>query len=181
MQTAYCSACGTEMSAAAEACPKCGHPQLVVPQRGLTIRPTPGLIGPILTSSSRAISLAAAIKSFFQNYANFSGRARRSEYWFTALFVALVFIPLVLILSAATEAESSGVGFAASLLYFGWGFAVLIPGLAVSSRRLHDADTSFGYYFLILIPAAGPIILLIKLVEEGTPGANRFGDSPKFS
>jgi uncharacterized membrane protein YhaH (DUF805 family) len=181
MQTTYCSACGAEMSAAAQACPKCGHPQFALPQQALAIRPAPGLIGPMLTTNSQPMSLANAIKSFFHNYANFSGRARRSEYWFAALFATLVSISLFVFLSVATAVESDGLVVAASLLYFGWALAVFIPGLAVASRRLHDADTSFGYYFLGLIPFAGPIIILVKLVEEGTPGANRFGDSQKFS
>jgi uncharacterized membrane protein YhaH (DUF805 family) len=47
--------------------------------------------------------------------------------------------------------------------------------------RLHDADTSFGYYFIVLIPLVGIVLLIVKLAEEGTPGTNRFGESPKYS
>ena len=69
----------------------------------------------------------------------------------------------------------AGVGLLASL----WQLAVLVPGLAVAWRRLHDVDKGGPYYFMALIPIVGAILLLVQFAKEGTPGANRFGEPVK--
>jgi uncharacterized membrane protein YhaH (DUF805 family) len=104
-----------------------------------------------------------------KNYANFSGRARRQEYWM--FFLINLIISLVL-----TFIEIKMHIFGVSLLY---NLAVLIPSLAVAVRRLHDTDRS-GWWLLIgLVPLVGAIVLLIFFIIDGTPGNNRFGVSPK--
>ena len=162
------------------ACPECGHPNSAAPG------PTPssvgfaarGLLGPVLTVSSPPMQFGDAIRSFFQNYAVFSGRARRSEYWFAQLFIVLIGAPISILDAIVNPGEEFGFFTAIGLL---WSLAVFIPSLAIASRRLHDADTSFGYYFIVLIPLVGIILLIVKLAEDGTPGTNRFGESPKYS
>lgn len=176
METVYCSACGKVMSSAAHACPECGHPNSGGPAPVSAVGFVPrGLLGPVLTVASPIMPFGEAIKSFFKNYAVFSGRARRSEYWFAALFTWLISIPVSLL--DAIISPNAEIGLFTTL----WSLAILIPSLAIISRRLHDADTSFGYFFLVFIPLVGLILLIIKLVEEGTPGTNRFGPSPKYS
>ena len=180
METVYCSACGKVMSSAAMACPECGHPNSAAAgpapsSAGFVPR---GVLGAVLTVSSPPVQFGDAIRSFFRNYAVFSGRARRSEYWFAALFIALIGTPISVLDAIVNPGDEFGVFTVLGLL---WSLAVFIPSLAIASRRLHDTDTSFGYYFMILIPLVGAILLLIKLAEDGTPGTNRFGDSPKFS
>jgi uncharacterized membrane protein YhaH (DUF805 family) len=126
------------------------------------------------------MSFAAAIQSFFKNYANFKGRARRSEFWYSLLFVGVVAFVLGLVMPGTPTmlpdgTMIAGVGLLASL----WQLAVLVPGLAVAWRRLHDVDKGGPYYFMVLIPIVGAILLLVQFAKEGTPGANRFGEPVK--
>ena len=111
-----------------------------------------------------------AVRSVVQdNYANFNGRARRSEYWWFVLFNILVTIVAGII---DTVLQSIiGFGFVGVIV----GLGLLIPGIAVGARRLHDTDRS-GWWLLIgLIPIIGVIILIIWMATEGTKGDNRFG------
>ncbi len=108
-----------------------------------------------------------------KKYAVFDGRARRSEYWYFFLFnfIAGFVLGLVDIGLAAVL----GMGFLSGL----YGLAVLIPGIAVSVRRLHDTNRS-GWWLLIgLIPVIGALVLLFFMVQDSTPGKNQFGDNPK--
>ncbi|GAB3809780.1 DUF805 domain-containing protein [Micromonospora zhanjiangensis] len=124
------------------------------------------------------MSFAAAVRSVFSQYVGFSGRARRSEYWWFLLFAILVGIVASVLDSALGtkfdgSASSSGyIGLIVNLVF-------LLPSLAVSVRRLHDTDRS-GWWILIgLIPFIGAIVLLVFFVLAGTPGSNRFGPDPK--
>jgi len=181
METIYCAACGVQMSSEALACPQCGHPTSNQAPNAVMLNSNPDLIGPLLVTASPSMGFGDAVRSLFKNYATFSGRARRSEFWFAYLFQALVQSPIFLFQSIAQESGSSGVEALGAVIYLVAALGLLIPVLAVTSRRLHDAGKSFGYYLMFLIPFAGPIILIVKLAEEGTQGANRFGPSPKFS
>jgi uncharacterized membrane protein YhaH (DUF805 family) len=109
-----------------------------------------------------------AIASCYFNYATFSGRASRSEYWFFALYhVLLVMACFVLI--------PSGLGI--TLL---WLSAVgnFLPALSVLVRRLHDTDRSGWWYWISLIPLVGAILLLVWFCTRGTAGDNGFGPDP---
>ncbi|MEO8516184.1 MAG: DUF805 domain-containing protein [Flavobacterium sp.] len=117
-------------------------------------------------------------KVMFENYANFSGRARRSEYWYYILMNVIIFI-FSIILCACLDSISESlaeVGIGILLLYF---LAIVIPSLAVLVRRLHDIDKSGWYYFIRFIPIIGPIWLLIMLCTNGIQGRNNYGDDPK--
>ena len=121
------------------------------------------------------MSFIDAIKSYFQNYANFKGRARRSEFWWVVLFTTLVSAGLS-ILFPGTVMELNGVEFQQnSPIVSLWSLATLVPSLAITWRRLHDVSKSGPYFFYILIPIAGVIMLLIELVKDSTPGANPYG------
>jgi uncharacterized membrane protein YhaH (DUF805 family) len=111
-----------------------------------------------------------AIGTVFRQYTTFSGRARRSEYWWYALFALLLYIAGELI----TIASGSIV-----FLVLVW-LVLLLPTLAVAVRRLHDTNRSGGWVFFGLIPLVGGLVLLIFMCEDGTPGSNRFGLSPKY-
>lgn len=100
--------------------------------------------------------------STFKNFANFSGRASRTEYWTFTLINMVIIIPLFLI------SEWIGVLF---------GLAVILPGLAVGVRRLHDTDRSGLFMLLSLVPILS-IALVILFLFESTPGDNRFGPNP---
>ena len=111
-----------------------------------------------------------------RKYAQFSGRARRKEYWMFALFnmiftVVLAFLDQLL----GTVIEGAGVGILGSI----YGLAVLLPGLAVAIRRLHDVGKSGWWYLIILIPLIGAIWLLVLMVTDSQAGANQYGPNPK--
>ncbi len=105
-----------------------------------------------------------------QKYAVFTGRARRTEYW---MFTLINFIISVVLSVVDTAAGMPGV---LSGLY---ALAVLIPSLAVFVRRLHDTGRSGFWFFIILIPLIGAIVLLVFLVQDSTPGPNQHGPNPK--
>ena len=117
-----------------------------------------------------------AVKKCFENYANFNGRARRSEYWYFYLFNMLISLGLYLLSSLAGEGFiSSALGTISSL----YGLAVLIPGLAVCWRRLHDIGKSGANWFFIFIPIVGAILLIVWFATEGNHGDNAYGPDPK--
>jgi uncharacterized membrane protein YhaH (DUF805 family) len=122
------------------------------------------------------VTFGESVRLFFTNYANFSGRARRSEYWFSYLFVTLINLGLQIF----TFVPSIEVQIFFAIIWLAWLAAIITPSLAVASRRLHDTDTSFGYFFLVLVPLVGPILVIIRLATDSTPGWNRFGASPKY-
>ncbi|MHC0446599.1 DUF805 domain-containing protein [Flavobacterium sp. 3-218] len=118
--------------------------------------------------------------AMFQNYANFNGRARRSEYWYFRLATSLLmfaFIFLGLILSAVLGTEI-GLPIAVGL-FFLYLIASIIPSLAVTVRRMHDLGKSGWTILVSFIPLAGPIWMLVLLVTEGEHGENYYGLDPK--
>ena len=106
----------------------------------------------------------------WKKFADFSGRARRQEYWMFVLFNFLVSVAVGVVDGIL------GAGGSLSGLY---SLAVLVPSLAVSARRLHDTDRSGWWMLIALIPLVGWIILLVFLCNDSKPGANRFGANPK--
>jgi uncharacterized membrane protein YhaH (DUF805 family) len=111
-----------------------------------------------------------------QNYANFSGRARRSEYWYFVLFnsfFSLVAFFLDNIFGTAIE----GVGYGP--IYGLFALAVFLPGLAVTVRRLHDVGKSGWMFFIILLPLIGAFWALILLCTDSQQGTNKWGQNPK--
>ena len=113
-------------------------------------------------------------------YADFEGRARRSEYWLFSLFLWIVLLVLMVAIGSAAQSDPHGptVTSLVGVLMLCWA-AVIIPSLAVTVRRLHDIDKS-GWWFLIsFIPIVGAIVILIFSVTDGTRGPNRFGPDPK--
>lgn len=122
-------------------------------QSGQNAYGQPGSMPPV-----RAVGFGEAIANFFKKYAEFSGRATRSEFWFAALFNFLA-------------------GFVAAFIPFiGWLYplAVLVPNLAIAWRRLHDIGKSGTYFLMGLIPLAGPIILLVYYCTDSV-GDNEYG------
>ncbi len=104
-----------------------------------------------------------------KQYADFNGRARRQEFWMFYLFNVIANIILSIIDALIGMPVLSG-------LY--WLF-ILVPSLAVTVRRLHDIGKSGGYFFVVFIPLAGPIWLLIMMIQEGLKGENQYGQDPK--
>ncbi|MEA3640915.1 MAG: DUF805 domain-containing protein [Lamprobacter sp.] len=111
-----------------------------------------------------------------RKYAVFTGRARRKEYWFYFLINFLI-ITLLLLTDKliGTLDQEDGMGLLSGI----YALAVLIPGIAVAIRRLHDTDRTGWWVLIALIPIVGPIILIFFLIQDSTAGDNRFGTSPK--
>lgn len=119
-----------------------------------------------------------------KKYADFSGRARRSEYWLFTLFIILVEIAYFILVSAiggGTSGNMNPIGMVLSGLYFLFVLGILIPSLAVSFRRLHDTDRSAWWLLIALLPFVGGLVLLVFTVLPGTNGPNKFGPDPKGS
>ncbi len=131
------------------------------------------------------MNIFEAVKSVFSNYANFSGRARRSEYWWWALAYIIIVIVLGFVERAVLGSGSAdvttgdaavGASFNAGILSGLFMLASAIPYLAVGVRRLHDIDRSGWWLLISFIPLIGWLILLYWYVQPGTPGTNRFGE-----
>lgn len=111
-----------------------------------------------------------------KKYADFNGRARRTEYWMFALF-NFIFLVAALIIDNVAGTTVGGLPY--GLFYFVYALAVFIPGLAVGVRRLHDVGKSGWFYLIIFIPIVGGIWLLVLFCTEGVIGSNEYGANPK--
>jgi uncharacterized membrane protein YhaH (DUF805 family) len=114
------------------------------------------------------MTFGTAVSSVFAQYTGFSGRARRSEYWWFVLFNVLVSVVAGVV---DTALNSVLLGLVVVL-------GLLLPSLAVSVRRLHDTGRS-GWWLLIGLIPFGGIVVLVFQCQDSEPGANRFGPSPK--
>lgn len=104
-----------------------------------------------------------AIRSGFQRAVDFRGRSTRPEYWWWALMTGFVNL---LVGQTPSTLESLAL------------LALFVPSLAVAFRRLHDTDRSAWNLLWALLPVIGVIVLLIFLVQPGTPASNRYGPPP---
>ncbi|WP_129785004.1 DUF805 domain-containing protein [Promicromonospora panici] len=143
------------------------------------------------------MSFIDSIRTVLSKYATFSGRARRSEFWWyylavtvveSVLYFALVVPGLTAYTTALTEAAMAGDTVTPTMpgsLTTGYlvvslvGLALLLPTLAVIVRRLHDTDKSGALAFLLLIPVVNFILIIVWGATAGTPGPNQFGPDPK--
>ncbi|TRW22879.1 DUF805 domain-containing protein [Flavobacterium zepuense] len=109
------------------------------------------------------------LKVVRDNYANFEGRARRSEYWYFTLCNFIV----IAILAALVYVSSIF-----TFVYGLYALAVLVPSIGVAVRRLHDVNKSGWFYLLAFVPLVN-IYILVLFLTEGTTGPNEFGPDPK--
>ncbi len=132
------------------------------------------------------MNFTEAVSKVYSNYVTFGGRARRSEYWWWALYMLITGVVVGIIeagLGLGTGAVGS-VGGEFSANYDGgpisgiWSLLHLLPGLAVAVRRLHDTDRSGWLLLVALIPLIGVIVLIVWFASRGTVGPNRFGEDP---
>ena len=120
--------------------------------------------------SVTSMGFIEAVKTCFMKYATFTGRARRSEYWYFCLFVAIVYALLSLF------AQSSEL---MALVFLAWPLAIVVPEWAVLIRRLHDTGRDWKFIFWTFVPIYGPIKLIIELTKDSDPGHNWYGPCPK--
>ncbi|TFC58694.1 MULTISPECIES: DUF805 domain-containing protein [unclassified Cryobacterium] len=126
---------------------------------------------------------AAAIASVFRKYADFTGRAPRSEYWWFGLILWVVFVALSLLQLIPTGTDRNGYPSHNFELVFMLvapivAIGVLLPSLAVLVRRLHDANFSGWFALLALVPLVGAVVVLVfTLLPSNSVGA-RFDRQP---
>lgn len=117
-----------------------------------------------------------AVKSCFNQYCGFKGRASRAEFWWFALFTAIVGFVLGfvdgLLFTSTENAFFALLGFS-GLFRLG----VFLPGLAVTARRLHDTDKS-GWWMLLYLTIIGGIVVFIFTLLRGNEGSNKYGEDP---
>jgi len=111
-----------------------------------------------------------------KSYSDFNGRARRKEYWMFTLW-NIIFALLAVLLDYSFGIVYPLVGYGP--LYIAYALFVLVPGIAVAVRRLHDIGKSGWMYLVAFIPIAGFILLLIFFIKEGDQGNNAYGEDPK--
>ena len=116
------------------------------------------------------MSFSDAVTTCLRKYATFSGRARRSEFWWFTL--ANVIAAIV----ASLLDQILGTTLISPLLSLG----LLLPSLAVSVRRLHDTGRTGWWCFIALVPLVGAVVLLVFDCLDSTPGDNQYGPSPKY-
>jgi uncharacterized membrane protein YhaH (DUF805 family) len=183
----YCGKCGAELKEGNAFCMQCGarttdynnaaagantgNTQQQYQPQGNSVpynaQPQGAPVNPI-----PEISLFDGFKKCMKHYADFSGRARRKEFWGFSLFYALFYgvgLIVAAILDIIIEMPVFTVLVSLSSLAF------IIPSLAVTVRRLHDIGKSGGWYFISLIPLIGAIWLLVLVCTEGEPRANMYG------
>jgi len=111
------------------------------------------------------------------DYANFNGRASRSEYWFFALYNT-IFSFFALRLDKLFDINfDDEIGYGPLTAIYT--IAMIIPSLAISVRRLHDVGKSGWMCFIALIPLIGAIWLLVLMLTDSNPGENEYGANPK--
>ena len=125
-----------------------------------------------------------AVKRFFQKYATFSGRASRSEYWWVTLAFAALYLVLGVLGAVIGSATSTvgvdgttepGVAFAIPLVIaFIIGLASIVPGIAITVRRLHDANFSGFLYFINAVPYIGGLVIFILTLMPSNPTGARY-------
>lgn len=122
------------------------------------------------------MDFTTAIRTCFSKYVDFSGRARRSEYWYFALFNLLAsFVALILDNLLGTDYDTGSSGLIGTVL----SLALFLPSLAVGVRRLHDTGRSGWWLLLWFVVIIGWIVLIVWLVKDGDNGENKHGADPK--
>lgn len=150
----YCKNCGKQLPDGAQFCDGCGARQVAGGYVTYTQNREP----------KPSVNFIDATRLFFTKYADFNTRSRRSEYWWSVLFCAVV--------------GSLATGILKDYAWI-WSLVVLIPTIAISVRRLHDIGRPGTWYLLNLIPVVGSIILLVWYCQDST-GDNQWGSNPKY-
>ncbi len=132
------------------------------------------------------MDFSTSVKHVFNNYATFTGRATRSEYWWFQLFEIIVQIVLAIIgfvlggmFASGGAAAALGLGYTiGNVLSWIFSIAIIVPSLAVFCRRMHDTGRSGWWFFIALIPLIGAIVLLVFCCQKSQPD-NQYGPEPK--
>jgi uncharacterized membrane protein YhaH (DUF805 family) len=133
-----------------------------------------GKLSPYFSQIQNTMTTSNPFETYFLDlfkfkFAQFNGRARRSEFWYFALFNLIVSMGLGMMDAFL------GLGFLSPL----YGLIALIPGIAVAVRRLHDTGKSGLWLLISFIPFIGWVILIYFMVQDSQPFDNQYGPNPK--
>ncbi len=146
-----------------------GQPGYGMPYQGVQSPPIPTPSG---------LTMSEAVKRVLSNYANFNGRASRSEFWWFYLACILGSVVLWVLVLIGVSAESGalmGLFIALMVIY---SLAIIIPTIAAGVRRLHDSGRSGLFLLVTFIPFVGGIILIVLLAQASQPANNQYGLAP---
>ncbi len=104
----------------------------------------------------------------FKKYADFSGRATRTQYWMFVLIYTIIYLVLIGIDTALGMVALSAI----------FNLVLIIPSISIACRRLHDTGRSGWWQLIILIPLIGAIVILVFLVQDSRAD-NEYGANPK--
>jgi len=159
---------------------------------------TPGIVEPPREQPLYGATMMQAVKRFFTKYAVFTGRASRSEFWWVYLAMTIVSTAVAVLMFIAIGAVAASTDFAAlddpavmetaGMGLFGiaavfyailaaFGLAILVPSIAVTVRRLHDAGFSGWWYLINFVPGGSLVVLVFTIMPSVAEGA-RFDDPP---
>lgn len=113
---------------------------------------------------------------FKQHYADFAGRASRSEFWYFTLFSFLISIAISIVTGIIGAVLNTGIFSFLSVIY---SLAVIVPSICLGIRRLHDTGKSGWWYLISLVPFVGFIILIVFWVMDSEADRNQYGPNPK--
>lgn len=122
------------------------------------------------------LSFGEAIKTCFSKYVTFTGRARRSEFWYFYLFYFIVYVVAAVIDAIMTSSSDDPTLVFKSIVCL----AFFLPSLAVFMRRMHDIGKSGWWWLLGIIPIIGTIILIVWTCKDSSADENQYGPSPKY-
>jgi uncharacterized membrane protein YhaH (DUF805 family) len=149
---------------------------------------SPPMAPPPLDLPHYGIGFGGAIVRGFKKYATFAGRASRSEYWWWTLFSTLVVLVLglpALVIGLQTSPDGGntpGLPALPLLLLLGLFYlAIVVPSIAVTVRRLHDAGYSGWLFLLTFIPSVGGLILLVFALLPPSPAGGKYDPAPAYS
>ena len=120
--------------------------------------------------------MVSYVKICFKKFVDFSGRARRREYWYFFLFGTIVSSALAVLFGHTGSDGTYSEGFLGEL----FSLVIAVPEISVSIRRLHDIGKDWKSLLFALIPVFGIIYLYILLARDSDPNPNAYGPSPKY-
>lgn len=124
-------------------------------------------------------NLISAYKNMFMNYAEYNGRASRSEFWLAYLMNMLVVCAAYVIVGAMQAEKILWLSALMSGLISLYSLATIVPFMCLSIRRLHDVGKSGWFYLICLIPVIGAIVLIVFFSLDSNVGDNLYGSNPK--
>ncbi len=121
------------------------------------------------------MTFTQSISTVFSNYANFNGRASRSQFWWWYLFG--IIISCLFGIAGGPDVQNWPIGlYIINCLVC---LAMILPSIAVTVRRLHDIGKGGGWIFIALVPLIGTIWFIVLMVMPSQQGSNRFGQMPE--